>query len=593
MRSTSITMLAAAVSLGAWIAPAAAGPDRETTGVIDAVTVYRGQALVTRIIPIDGPAGLQEVVVTDLPRHILPGSIYAESANGLEVRSLRYRERPEQSDVREDVRALDARLLELRDALDANESLRLVLQGQQAYLDKLEAFTGQTATTELAASVLDPAKLKEMTAFLFDQRQALAERRLALQRGARDLGEEIDLLRRRRETITSASSRTAREVVVFVQSSEDAGGKLRLRYLVDQATWSPSYTIRAGHARDDITIEYSASVRQRSGEDWSNVRMTLSTAFPSLTAQAPELTPLTVVLAQIAPQGQFQQDAYASARSSIVRRQRQVAQDRAGSKQSDLTSFDQSLNVLANELQLLELARAIATDGAPPPTPEPTRADEGLSVSYELAGRLSLPSRNDQQLLQIAAAAIDASFHRLASPVLTDYIYEEAEAVNTSGMVLLAGPVASYIGGKFVGNGELPTVASGEPFTVGFGIDSSLRASRELAARTESIQGGNKIIEFTYELLVENFNDRPVPLRLLDRMPATESKEVRVTLVETSVAPSDDAAHARAHREDGILRWDIEVPVGSGAEAFVVSYRFRMEFDKQMTLAGGAAVPAS
>ena len=35
------------------------------------------------------------------------------------------------------------------------------------------------------------------------------------------------------------------------------------------------------------------------------------------------------------------------------------------------------------------------------------------------------------------------------------------------------------MGGQFVGNGIVPTVAVGQPFTVGFGIDASLRASRE------------------------------------------------------------------------------------------------------------------
>ena len=40
-------------------------------------------------------------------------------------------------------------------------------------------------------------------------------------------------------------------------------------------------------------------------------------------------------------------------------------------------------------------------------------------------------------------------------------------------MVLLAGPVASYMAGQFVGHADIPTVAAGEQFDVGFGIDSS------------------------------------------------------------------------------------------------------------------------
>ena len=63
-----------------------------------------------------------------------------------------------------------------------------------------------------------------------------------------------------------------------------------------------------------------------------------------------------------------------------------------------------------------------------------------------------------------------------------------------------------------------------------------------------------------------------------------------MTLVESSHPISDDAGYRKAQHEAGILRWDVDVPLGSGAEGFVVSYRFRIEHDKQMTLAGGAEI---
>ena len=72
----------------------AAGETTQATGKLDAVTVYRGQAMITRLVEMGGPAGLREMVVTDLPESVLPGSIFAESADGLEVRSVRYRVRP-------------------------------------------------------------------------------------------------------------------------------------------------------------------------------------------------------------------------------------------------------------------------------------------------------------------------------------------------------------------------------------------------------------------------------------------------------------------------------------------------------------------
>src|SRR5258707_9803279 len=92
----------------------------QTKGTIDEVTVYRGQALVSRSVPIDAPAGLAEVLVTDLPEHVVPASLFAESAagaQGVEVRSVRYRIRPVLQDVNEEVRKLDARIRDLDDQI--------------------------------------------------------------------------------------------------------------------------------------------------------------------------------------------------------------------------------------------------------------------------------------------------------------------------------------------------------------------------------------------------------------------------------------------------------------------------------------------
>ena len=61
----------------------------ETPGDIEAVTVYRGQALVTRRIEVNGPAGLHEVVVTELPEQVVAASLYAEATGeALTVRSV-------------------------------------------------------------------------------------------------------------------------------------------------------------------------------------------------------------------------------------------------------------------------------------------------------------------------------------------------------------------------------------------------------------------------------------------------------------------------------------------------------------------------
>ena len=617
MRTRTLLTAAALATVGL-ATGARAVETLEAHGTLDTVTVYRGQALVTRLVDVPGPAGLREVIVTDLPEQVVSGSIFAEGAEGIEVRSVRYRQRPMSADVREEVRKLDDEQRAIEDKLAANQQHQNVLNEQKAYLIKLEGFVAPTATVELTQGVLNADTLRALSEYLLTQRKAIAEQELELNKERRQLSQALELLNRQRAIVTGSSARTAREAVVLTNLT-GAAGKLRLNYLVQQATWSPSYAARAAADRKRVTLEYNAQIQQMSGEDWADVNMILSTATPSLVARAPELEPLTISLVSDAPAQQAAAQPaprdYAAAKSELFERRRQLEESRAQSanmpddesalpgqapnqsanqarggdvfddERGSVHSFDVQLNSVAAEDQLLDLlSRREAGPGAPASS-EPRSAD--VSVTYRLPMRTSLPSRADQQLVQIALLPLEGDFYKLASPVLTAHVYNEALVTNQGETVLLAGPVSSYLADQFVGQGQLPTVAVGEPFTLGFGIDSSLRATRELVKKDETIQGGNRVVDFTYRVSIDNFSADATAVRLFDRIPKAKDGEVKLTLVSTGRDLSDDARYRQSQHGKGLLRWDLAVPAkAAGPQALSVEYQLRLEYDRQMSIVG-------
>ena len=593
----ALLLVSIATFLPAQTAPAPA----PLQGKIDAVTVYRGQALVTRLVDVAGPVGLREVVVSDLPARIVPGSLYAESADGAEVRSVLYRERAVGQDIREEVRKLDEQIRGVQDQVAANQRESQLLAEQKEYLAKLEQFVAPTAQAELSKGVLNAETIKGLTTFQFEQRKTIAMSELKLAKDARDLAEQLNTLQRQREQITGGSSRTVREAVVFA-NFPGTGGKLRVRYLVSDATWFPSYNVRAeSGAAKQVNVEFNASIQQSSGEDWSDVQMTLSTATPSLVAMAPVLDPLAIALAPAgtAPKSDAMAMGYAGAKKQLEERRVQIDNTRLNAVAQRAAvagdSLDKGLNDVATEMQVLEILAKDARDREAKPGSGfagfgPGKADEGVSVTYSLASRTSLPSRSDTQLIQIASTPMKAEFFKLAVPVLTSYVYEQAAVTNDGKMVLLAGPVASYVAGQFVGSGQIPTIAVGETFTAGFGIDSSLRASRELVDKSETTQGGNKVVTFNYRLSVENFGTSATTVRLTDRLPTSKDDGIKVTLGTMTKDISNDVTYQQTDRKKGLLRWDVEVPPQSmGTKAVIVDYQYKLEYDKQMTIAGMVA----
>ncbi len=614
-------------------------------GKVTDVTVYQGQALVTRTVDLPegenaGKGGLAEVVVSNLPEFVMPGSIYAEPVSeGVEIRSVRYRVRPMEQDVRAEVRELDDQIKQLSQEIDATQRAKQLLEERKQYLAKVENFTTGTAKTELQSGVLNAETLKDMTEFLFAEREQIAEKDLELSRMLERLQIDSSLLQRKRSQIAAGSAKSVREAVVFVNVPAGAKSQLKLNYLVSNATWNPSYNLRTTADRDAVTVEYNAAIEQLSGEDWNNVTMTLSTATPSLVASAPSLDPLVVSLGRVSPPTMQmpqsgEKQSLAQSKSEIFKRQRELASNRGnfadsryggdpgnpfgesmpadaemrgdysgfdydGRRRPDSREFDaqtaakvadEELNELAEQLQVIEYNTArfeTSKDEGPR-----TIAGEGVSVSYQLANQLTLPSRSDKQLLQISSRKLKGDFYRVATPVLTSYVYEECRLTNDTGEVMLAGPSSTFVAGQFVGRGSVPTVASGESFRVGLGIDTSLRATRSLVDKTERISGGNRVVDFTYELAIENFGDEAAEVRLLDRMPTSKQTDMKISLVKSDKPVSEDAAYQLEGLDEGLLRWDIEVPAGAtGPKHLTLNYTMQMEYDKQLSIESNQVAP--
>ncbi len=582
------TALAAAAALAAPDVsaqdPAAAVPASRVVRV----TLYRGQALVTRQVTINATSGAREVVVGDLPQSVDPGSLFAEGSQDVEIRAVRYRASAVGEEPREEVRKIDQSIQEINDSLAANRKSQELLAQRAAYLDKLEGFVAPTAQIELSKGVLNSADLEKLTLFVFEQRKLIGTEQLTLQHEARDLQQQLDLLTRQRNQLTSGATRDVREAVLFVEKRGQGPASVLLHYLVSNCGWAPSYTFRGESGKDTVRVEYNALISQMTGEDWSDVELVLSTASPSLNAQAPGLAPFHVTLmSDPAPMDKASKQQLADAYGSL-RREQQLAQQSFGQAMGLSPALDSNwrLNSAANELQNLELV------GGPDVLRTVSSAAEadGPSISYQIASPVSLASRADQQMVRILDTSFPATFYYVATPVLTSYVFREAELANNSQEDLLGGPITVYLNDRFVGRGEITTVARGQTFLVGFGADPQLRCRRELAHKTDSVQGGNREMTFRYRIVLENYKPEPVTVRVLDRLPYSDREsDVRVTLAHVSDPLSEDPLYLRLDRGKGILRWDVDVPANAaGSKARLVEYEYKVEFDRSMHLAAPA-----
>jgi len=567
-----------AIIVIALLCPVVFADSPTTTGTISKVTVYRGQALVTRTISIDLPPGASELIVKDLPAMIVPESIYAQTSDNIKVLSVRYRQKAVSQATREEVKQLDARIEDVKYKLKCadRDYKHFVHYGKM--FDELKDFTITAAKSDLSRGLLTFEPIEKLAGLIEDKALEYHKRTTELEDKIAELQKDRALLERKRKELAAGRSRTEREAVLFLSR---AGGKkvsIELSYLVNGANWQQQYNLRANPGKSNVLIEYNAVVNQTSGENWDGVALSLSTAEPTMVAAPPILEPMLVALSRPVPTQQAGQVFLGAEQARQYQKSRKANIKMgigANAELNRLAVQNQLLFFNASQREVEEFQQKMA---------EISRT-EGVSVTYDLPGRLTLPSRSDQQLVTIASITARADFTLIATPLLTDYVYLQAELLNDSDTVLLPGQASIFRNGEFVGKSQLPQVTIGEKFTAGFGIDSQVQVAHELEDKKTRIQGGNRIDTYHYRIALSNYKNTAVELRLLDRLPYTDNTSIKIELEKTEPQLSTDSEYLRRSRKKGILRWDMKlVPNTVDRNATVVKYSFTMEYDRNMQI---------
>jgi hypothetical protein len=571
------------------------------------VTVYQNNALVTRAVDVPEGTGTFELVVTPLPPQTVNNSLYSEGTNGVRVLTTRFRTRPIQEDTREEVRKVEAHLKALQAEQQKLQSNIQVLEQNLAMLGKLENFTGANLQHQTEKGAMNSEAIMALSKYVMQGRGEKAQELVNLRQKAQDNQEAIQFVQRQLNDLAAGSSKTERDAIIIVDKRKAEPGTVRLNYLVDSASWRPQYKFRAGTEKQPIQVEYLAAVVQQTGEDWTDAHLVLSTAEPMLNAAPPDLKTLEVaVVPGRGPAGQSlagggpgmpggmggMMNAPGMPPMQTAGDYLKEAQGLRSKAQKEFTANNWDVGgKIINEAAALEQAKDLLVtreeevQQARGQKAARRASAEGPTVTYHLASRLTVPSRNDEQIIEVARIGLKPDYFYKALPVLTAHVYRLANITNTSEYVLLPGEATMYLGSDFVGRANLPLVAIGEQFTAGFGVDPQLQVQRQMMDKTRTTQGDNQVLRYQYRILVSSYKPEAVKLQLWDRLPHADTEALSVNLVKSTPPLSADPLYERENKADNLLRWDLTVEPGmNGEKALAVNYEFKLELGRQMRI---------
>ncbi|MGV4890290.1 DUF4139 domain-containing protein [Streptomyces viridosporus] len=281
-----------------------AGAAPRWASALDSVVVYAQGALCRRLargtVPADG-----RVRVPGLPRSLDPDSLRARvvGARGVRVAEARVEVEAEPlgTGVPEGVRRKVERLL------DDYAAARDRRDRQLGLIEEVKALR----PVPPARKRDDPHRRTPVDAWLgladfVDERLTglhgrLLELEEELRRIEHDLRVAEDKLSRASTDAPSAHVETSSCAVLTLDGTSGAEVEVEVEYGVPGAVWVPSYRLTRRQGEGDGRLVLRASVAQRTGEDWTGVRIALATADLRRRTDLPRLHSVRIGRSQPAP----------------------------------------------------------------------------------------------------------------------------------------------------------------------------------------------------------------------------------------------------------------------------------------------------
>ncbi len=279
---------------------------------VTAVTVYRRGAIVLReatVAPTDGRFPAQ-VRIDGLPLTLDDGSVQVEVVGAGPGAPIAHDLRMTVGVPPQDPKLPppdDAELDAARLALAIAERRLQDLHRARARVDELsiaprgEPEEGKPPQRSPTAARLGLLELRRARA---DALHARIEEAIVTVHEARERFETLQERRRIASDDRNVRTHEIRKAAVVGLHHEGAATApivLRLRYRVEGARWAPSYTVRLDREMTRGQLQVRALVSQATGEDWTNVALTLSTASPQQWTELPELRSMRIGRAQPPP----------------------------------------------------------------------------------------------------------------------------------------------------------------------------------------------------------------------------------------------------------------------------------------------------
>lgn len=542
----------------------AAAAETDLDSRIERVTVYPDGAVVTRLGKATLLQGASQIVLRGLPATIDPASIRVEgkgdgafSVGAVDVRITPGDAKPVLDKTVED------KLKALRDEKGQHEGRIAAIEAQRATIERFaQVGPDKLGPDGKALPVSDwPAVFEAIGTALVKVQNDLRGERTKLA----DITAEIAALERARPQGARPGA-PKRDVAIAVEAPQPVAAEFTVSYRVSGAQWVPGYEARLSTTAEKpaLTLTRRAEIRQRTGEDWNDVALMLSTTRSAGGTGAPELQPMQVSFFE--PQIVAEARARAQALARKAERERAAPAPTLGNRAAEIAA---PADALAKPAIAADVAQAAIESGP-------------YQASFQVPGRATVSPDGTAKTVVLTERKAEPGLSARAVPELEQKAFLEARFNHDEEAPLLPGKVALHRDGTYVGMGRIGLVAPGDEVALGFGADDRIKVSYAPVKRRENEPrwlAQSRTDQREFRTVVKSLHAQPVKVTVLERIPFSENSAITI---ETLTAQTTPPTEKQVGDKRGVSSWTFDLPPG-GEKEIRLAYRIKWPGDREVS----------
>ena len=517
---------------------------KQISAKLTEATVYLRGAALTHTASATLKSGSQEVVIDGLSPDIEINSLKVK-ANGVLISATEFSQdyltpREQAAHIKKLKDSLDLYKEQLKDAQNELEVhkqlLKLVTDGTQNNMSQKD---GTVTIADINANMeLYRTKASELQKSIDKDNKKIEK-----------LKETVNRLNNQINQDETENMQLNGMLRLSVSVPENITTTFTITYFTNQAQWVPCYDINIPSMDKSITLQSKAKVRQVTGLDWNNVKLTLSNATPNRSTVAPVFKTwfLSFQKQTIVPGMNVRSNSISYAAP---------AEKASASNSIDYTYKWDSQMTMDNFVEV---------------------EDQDIQVSFAIAVPYDIPGNGKEKLIDLKSYDIKADFKYYSIPKLSDETYLIATLSDYEKYNLLPGEATVTFNNTFVGRTRLRPNDTESQISLTLTTDPRISVKREKQKDFCSTKhvGNSTTVTQSYLITVKNNQSKAAKLTLKEQYPISNDKDIEVKDVTITPKATYDKT------DIGVVTWDLELQPGE-TRTFTVTYTVKHPTDRDI-----------